>query len=110
MSRPHVLTATAAAKVTEALVPGAPRPDGWVSAGLAQAIEYLAASGVPFTADALRDDRFGLDVQPNEVGPAFARARRAGIVRHVGYRTSTAPSRHGGVLRVWVGVISEGAS
>jgi hypothetical protein len=38
---------------------------------------------------------------PNHYGAAFTAARRLGYIEPVGYQTSTAPSRHRGVLRTW---------
>ena len=83
-------------------LPDAP-PDGWTSLNLDAASADLADRGVPFTADELRDDRFGLDCRPNEVGSAFARAHHRGVVRPLGFRESRIPSRRGGVQRVWIG-------
>jgi len=38
---------------------------------------------------------------PNHYGDAFTAARAHGYIEPVGYQTSTAPSRHRGVLRTW---------
>jgi hypothetical protein len=38
---------------------------------------------------------------PNHYGAAFTAARAHGFIEPVGYQTSTAPSRHRGVLRTW---------
>jgi hypothetical protein len=38
---------------------------------------------------------------PNHYGAAFTAARAYGYIEPVGYQTSTAPSRHRGVLRTW---------
>ena len=38
---------------------------------------------------------------PNLVGAAFSAARNLGYITAAGYTTSTAPSRHHGVVRVW---------
>lgn len=103
MGRAAALTDLDAAREGAEVLPHAPVPDGWESSGIDQAIALLASLGEPFSADDLRDDRFGLAVKPNEVGPAFSRARRAGVIRLVGYRPSRCPSRHGGIQRVWVG-------
>jgi type IV secretory pathway ATPase VirB11/archaellum biosynthesis ATPase len=40
---------------------------------------------------------------PNRVGAAISAAMKAGTVEHVGFRQSARPSRHAGVVRVWVG-------
>lgn len=84
-----------------------PAPDGWNETLLDQVIEQLAAEGHPFTADHVRDPRFGLDpaaARHGDLGAAFRRARARGLVEVVGYRTSTHRPRHGGLIRVWVGV------
>jgi len=46
---------------------------------------------------------------PNHYGAAFTAARKLGYIEPVGYQTSTAPSRHRGVLRTWR-LRTEGAS
>ena len=38
---------------------------------------------------------------PNLVGAAFSAARNLGYITAAGYTTSTTPSRHHGVVRVW---------
>jgi hypothetical protein len=38
---------------------------------------------------------------PNMVGAAFSAARNLGYITAAGYTTSTTPSRHHGVVRVW---------
>lgn len=67
-----------------------------------QAVERAARDGEPFTADTLRD-RFDLPDIGSAVGGIFMRARRAGLIRRVGYQPSTRASRAGGVVAVWVG-------
>lgn len=79
--------------------------DAWWASGARQAIETLAAVGLPFTADALREDPFNLPDphHPSQIGAAFRAASQAGLIRPVGYATSLVPSRHGGVVRLWRG-------
>lgn len=80
-----------------------PAPDGWVSAGLDEAIGVLAREGLEFTADAVHADRFGLgDLRRGDVGAAFLRARVAGRIRPVGFAVSRRRGRRHSVLRVWV--------
>jgi hypothetical protein len=66
-------------------------------------VEHLAASGRVFSTD----DLFTLGVpapdHPNRVGAAISAAMKAETIRPVGYRQSARPSRHAGVVRVWVG-------
>lgn len=79
--------------------------DAWWSACARQAIEWLASTREPFAAD----DMFvecGLPEPRSsaQVGAAFRVAAAAGIIEAVGARQSTTPSRHGSLVRVWVGV------
>ena len=66
-------------------------------------ISRLALLGRTFSADDLR-----LNFRPaphgSMVGPAFSAARRAGIIRHTGYKESTTPSRKHSVIKTWRGV------
>lgn len=81
-----------------------PAPDGWVSAGLDEAIGVLAREGREFTADAVHADRFGLGcMRPGDVGGAFRRARTQGLIKPVGFAVSNRRGRRHSVLRVWVG-------
>lgn len=67
----------------------------------------IAATLPEFTADDLRRE-----MRPaphgNHVGAAFTAAKAHGYIEPVGYQTSTAPSRHRGVLRTWRRRINEG--
>lgn len=81
-----------------------PRPDGWISAGLDEAIGVLAREGREFTADAVHADRFGLGwMRPGDVGAAFLRAHLARRIKPVGFAVSKRSGRRHSVLRVWVG-------
>lgn len=67
------------------------------------AVDHLAASGREWSTD----DVFALGVptpdHPNRVGAAINAAMKTGRISPVGYRLSSRPSRHAGVVRVWVG-------
>lgn len=45
---------------------------------------------------------------PNMLGAAFSAARSLGYIEATGYTTSSTPSRHHGVIRVWRRKINEG--
>ena len=71
-----------------------------------QAITDLAAAGVLFTAEDVRElagDPLGSS--PNALGGAIHAAARAGLIQAVGYRQATRPEAHARVLRVWQGVM-----
>lgn len=53
-----------------------------------------------FTSDDLRREMRPAP-HPNHYGAAFTAAKAHGYIEPVGYQTSTAPSRHRGVLRTW---------
>ena len=85
-----------------------PEPDGWVSSVLDEIIEQLAREGRDFTADDVRQPRFwgerdDENVRHGDVGAAFRRAARHGVIELAGYRNSTRPERRHGLLRVWRG-------
>lgn len=77
--------------------------DEWWANCFDAAVGYLASTGVPFTADDVRDLIPASD-QPNRVGARFYAACRAGLIQPVGFTLSRSRSRHAGVLRTWVGV------
>jgi hypothetical protein len=62
------------------------------------AIRRVALDGGEFTAD----DIHGVAYigSTNAVGAAFSYLRK-GEITCIGYRTSTRPARHGGIVRVW---------
>ncbi|MGV0870065.1 hypothetical protein [Corynebacterium kalidii] len=71
-----------------------------------EAMSTLERNGTPFTADDLRE-LIGPDHEPhhpNAVGALFNQHRRAGLIRQVGWHTSTATKRNGGSHRRWIGV------
>lgn len=73
--------------------------------GVDRAIRRLAASGRTFTADDVRavagDPPPGFS--PNAMGSAFTRASKAGVIRMVGFTTSSRVIGHGNTVRSWVG-------
>lgn len=77
--------------------------DGWWLDCSGRGVTWWAQAGVPFTAEDVRD--LGVP-EPDHCarwGALFAAFRARGLITCIGYRTSTRPSRHGGILRVWVG-------
>lgn len=78
--------------------------DAWWASLARTAITDLAATGRPFSADHVRDMGVPDPDHPNRWGAAFSSARKAGVIRRVGYAPSTTESRHGGVVTVWQGV------
>lgn len=77
--------------------------DQWWASCCDTAIAHLASTGVPFTADDVRDLIPAPD-HANRPGARFTAAARAGLIRPCGYALSRSRSRHAGVLRLWVGV------
>lgn len=67
-----------------------------------EALAELAASGVEFTADDLRD-LAGEPESSGALGAVFRGAAAAGRIRLVGYRRSRRLLRHAGILGVWRG-------
>ena len=65
------------------------------------AIEQLAASGQEFTAENVRLVA-GDPSRPNAFGARFLAAKRAGLIRHVGYKNATRPSRHTHPIKIWI--------
>lgn len=79
------------------------------SADAVAAIIGLAHDLPEFTSDDLRKEMRPAP-HPNHYGAAFTAAKSAGFIEPVGYQTSTAPSRHRGVLRTWRRRINEGVA
>jgi hypothetical protein len=73
----------------------------WLEETLA-VIAELADRGTPFDSEAVRLVT-GAGPSVGSLGVAFAEARRRGWISCVGYSTSSRPSRHGGIVRVWQG-------
>lgn len=98
---------------SEALIGAAPilaevldNGDSWWRDCAERALAHWAESGLPFTADDLRELGVPEADHPNRWGALFATFHRRGVIEAVGYQVSTRRSRHGGVLRVWRGVSS----
>lgn len=66
-------------------------------------ITAWAKSGLRFSAEDLRQSH---RPPPSKYAPgnAFQMARKAGLIRAVGFKLSTDPSRKGGVVRIWEGI------
>lgn len=76
--------------------------DTWWKSCADRAIEYLAASGQPFSADHVAALIPAPD-HPCRWGGRFHAAVRAGVIVPIGYTLSARPSRHRGVQRMYVG-------
>lgn len=72
--------------------------------GALEALEQLAADGLEFTTDALLQ-LVGQPSSRGAVGGVFKKAAKAGLIRCVGVTNSQRISGHGGLQRVWVGVM-----
>lgn len=68
-------------------------------------IRRLAAAKVEFTPD---DVLPGLQSR-KALGPVFSKLAREGVVRCVGAKPSSSPSRHGALTRIWIGTDGGGA-
>lgn len=64
------------------------------------AIKKLAASGREFSSN---DARSLHGVSGPVVGATFTAARKAGLIRAVGFTTSTDPGTHAHPVRTWIG-------
>jgi hypothetical protein len=76
--------------------------DVWWKSCADRAIDYLAATGEPFSADHVA----ALVPEPDHPcrwGARFHAAVHAGVIRPVGYVLSERPSRHRGVQRLYRG-------
>lgn len=74
----------------------------WVRAA-DQAIDQLAATGQPFTADDVRALGIPDPESPKAWGARFNTAARTGRIRRVGYVPSRRPSVHAHPIAQWVG-------
>jgi len=77
--------------------------DAWWASCFDAAVGYFASTGIPFSADDIRELIPAAD-HPNRVGARFHAANRAGLIEPTGFALSRARSRHAGVLRTWRGV------
>lgn len=67
------------------------------------ALARWAVRGVEFVSDDVLADVGPPIGSANAVGARMCAAARAGVIRRVGYRQSSRPSRQGGVVAVWRG-------
>ena len=79
------------------------RADDWWRSCADKALQTLAGTGQPFTADDLTEMGVPDPDSPARWGALFAGAKAARLIVPVGYQPSTRPTRNGGVCRVWVG-------
>lgn len=77
--------------------------DPWAISAWRTAINYLASTGRPFSADDGHALGAPLPDRPNALGGLFSQAVRAGTIQPVGYTASRRRSRHNGVQRLYVG-------
>lgn len=75
----------------------------WDRGVVMQAIEHLARTGRPFTADDLHALGIPLPPHPNHIGALFSAARKSGLIEQVGYQPSAREGRNGSVVRQWKG-------
>jgi hypothetical protein len=71
-----------------------------------EAIEVLAANGLPFDADSVRElvGETPAAESPNLIGALFARASTRGLIQFEGFTRSVRKVGHGNRLAVWRGV------
>lgn len=87
----------------QALINEKVRNHGWTDAAQ-YAMNILANSGKPFSADDLRDLLGDHEPeQPNAIGGLFMANSRAGWIKRYGGGASRHPRRHGGYRAVWIG-------
>lgn len=75
----------------------------WWKATADQAIDHLAATGRPFTADDVRDLGVPDPSSPKAWGARFLSASKAGRIVRVGYTPSRRASVHAHPVAVWQG-------
>lgn len=68
-----------------------------------QAINQLAATGEPFTADSVRALGVPEPSSPQQWGARFQAAARAGVIRRIGYQPSQRASVHAHPVATWQG-------
>jgi len=71
----------------------------WASDAVATIIGLAHSQEIVTAEDLSRELR--RPPHPNAVGAAFSAARSKGFIEAHGYTTSSTPSRHHGVIRVW---------
>lgn len=77
--------------------------DQWWKATADQAIDHLAATGRPFSADDVRALGVPDPVSPRAWGARFLAASKQGRITPVGYVQSARPSVHAHPIRLWRG-------
>lgn len=77
--------------------------DPWWSDVALRNVYALAATGLPFTNDDVRDRGVPDPHHHNQWGGVYATAAQAGVIECVGFRVARRRERAGGVLRVWRG-------
>jgi len=75
----------------------------WRALFIAEVERLARMSPSPFTSDDALD-AVGLPPRPNAVGAAMTGLARLGVIRRIGYVTSSRPSRHAAVVAQWQGV------
>ena len=76
------------------------------------ALDELITLGLPFTSDDVRE-YLGPNFQPHSANLLPSVIQNYAATRRIiatGWTRSTRPSRHGGVVRVWIGVQTEDAA
>jgi hypothetical protein len=67
-----------------------------------KALEELIREGSYFSADDLVE-LVGMPPRPNMLGGVFIGARRAGLIKPMGYTQASRPEAHARVQRTWAG-------
>lgn len=67
-------------------------------------LEALASTGIPFTANDITELGVPDPDHSSRWGALFRAAHQSGVIKPVGYTQSTRETRHGGIVRLWVGV------
>lgn len=81
-------------------------PVDWATACDA-AIRLMAARGVPFqAADLIAEGLVDEPPHPNQWGPRFGAAARAGVLRFHGYAPSRRATVHRSICKEWIGAAS----
>ncbi len=101
-SAPITLAALSAALRDYNIAKANENTDAWWKSCADRAIDYLAATGEPFSADHVAALVPESD-HPCRWGARFHAAVHAGVIRPVGYTLSERPSRHRGVQRLYRG-------
>lgn len=77
--------------------------DAW-KAEVDRVIRRLAARGAPFTSDDVRAAGVPEPASHKAWGGRYTALAKAGVIRAVGWQTSSNPATHARPVRVWVGV------